>query len=115
MKKDLLDAADQLRNQLGIFYWTLRHGGDVAIAIQKLQLVTYHIEAETAPWCLTVPQTLFARRSQLQLTLLLREARNVLNRVAGDLSTHENARPVVPTTDKRGKEAEEVFLFGPLV
>src|SRR5215510_3808834 len=87
MKRDMLDAADQLRNQLGLFYWTLQHGGDVTVALRQLHIVAYHIQRETTPWCLAVPQTLFARWNQLQLTLLLNEARQVLKRMDCDLPT----------------------------
>ena len=114
MKGDLLDAADQLRNQLGIFYWTLQRGGDVRIAVQKLQGVISLIEIETTPWCLSIPQTLFARWSQLQLTLLLREARQVLQRVDCDLLIPKLPRPVQAETGDGQREDQETFLYGPL-
>ena len=37
MERDVLDAVDQLRNQLGLFYWIIQHGGDVKVAAQLLQ------------------------------------------------------------------------------
>ena len=114
MKRDMLDAADQLRSQLGIFYWTIQHGGEIRVAAQQLQLVVRLTEQETMPWCLVVPQTLFARWSLLQLTLLLREARHILQRVDCDLPTHELPRLVHVETGDGEAEDQQTFLYGPL-
>jgi hypothetical protein len=115
MERDVLDAVDQLRNQLGLFYWIIQHGGDVKVAAQLLQDVVRRTEKETAPWCVTVPQTLFARWSQLQLTTLLREARQTLKRMNCDLPIPESPRPVHPQPTNWQGEENIVSLYGPLV
>lgn len=110
MEKDVLAAADHLRNQLGIFYWTIQRSGDLEIAAQQLQTVVCLTERETSPWCLSTPPTVFARWSHLQLLLLLAEARQVLHRLGQRLSPSET---IVRETLPYG-EASEVIWYGPL-
>lgn len=110
MEKDMLAAADHLRNQLGIFYWTIQRSGDLEIAAQQLQTAVCLTERETSPWCLRTPPTVFARWSQLQLLLLLVEARHVLNRLGQRPSLSETiVRETTPCI-----EASEVIWYGPL-
>ena len=110
MERDVLAAADHLRNQLGIFYWTIQRSGDLEIAAQQLQTVVGLTERETSPWCLCTPPTVFARWSQLQLLLLLAEARHVLNRLGQRPSLSETiVRETTPCI-----EAPEVIWYGPL-
>jgi len=114
MEKDVLAVADLLRNQLGVFYWTIQRNGDLEIATQQLQTVVHLIERETSPWCLGIPPTVFARWCQLQLLLLLAEARQVLTRLG--------QRPSLSATIDRAQfrettpcsEAPEVTWYGPL-
>ncbi len=115
MKRDVLDATDQLRTELGLFYWTIRHNGEVHVAAQQLQTVVRLIEHEMAPWCLTVPQSLFARWSQLQLTRLLGEARKALKRLNYALPLYEHTRSAPPASTNWHDEHRGVSLYGPLV
>ncbi len=89
MEKDELAVADHLRNQLGVFYWTMRRGGDLEIAVRQLQTEVCWTERETLSWCRCTPPTLFARWSQTQLTSLLGEAKQVLSRAEQCLSVRE--------------------------
>lgn len=113
MEKDVLVAADHLRNQLGIFYWTIQRSGDLEIAAQQLQTVVCLTEWETSPWCLSIPPTVFARWSQLQLLLLLAEAKQVLTRLGqypplSETIDRAQFRETAPCS-----EDPEVFWYGP--
>ena len=114
MEKDVLAAADHLRNQLGIFYWTIQRSGDLEIAAQQLQTVICLTERETSPWCLGIPSTVFARWSQLQLLLLLAEARQVLNRLGQRLPLSETIGEVHLREIAPYGEDTEASWYGPL-
>jgi hypothetical protein len=114
MEKDVLTAADHLRNQLGVFYWTIQHGGDLEIAAQQLQTAVCWTERETSPSCLCTPPTLFTRWGQMQLTSLLGEAKQVLNRVGQCPPARETIESVQFSEAVPGSENPEAFRFGPL-
>jgi len=114
MEKDVLAAADHLRHQLGVFYWAIRHGDDLESATQQLQTVVYVTERDTSPWCLCTPPTLFARWSQLQLILLLVEAKQILKRLASNLPSKETYPETPLGKDAHPEGDAAVFPYAPL-
>lgn len=114
MEKDVLAAADHLRNQLGVFYWTIQRSGDLDIATQQLQTVVCLTERETSPWCLCSPPTVFARWSQLQLILLLVEAKQILKRLHDNRPSNETYQETPLRKDVHQEEDAAVFPYGPL-
>ena len=114
MEKDVLAAADHLRTQLGVFYWTIQHSGDLESAAQQLQTVLCLTEQDTSPWCLCTPSTVFARWSQLQLLLLLAEAKRVLNRLGQRLPLSETIDRVQFSETAPYGEDTETSWYGPL-
>jgi hypothetical protein len=117
MEKDELAVADHLRNQLGVFYWTMRRGGDLEIAARQLQTEVCWTERETLSWCRCTPPTLFMRWSQTQLMSLLGEAKQVLSRVDQCLAVREPLENVRLGERRAHGDTPEVFtevVSGPL-
>ena len=114
MEKDVLATADHLRNQLGVFYWTIQHGGDLEIAAQQLQRAVCLTERETSPKGLCTPPTVFTRWSQTQLTLLLVEAKQVLHRVGQCPPVSETIDSALFRETVPSSENPEAFRYEPL-
>ena len=112
MEKDVLTAADHLRNQLGVFYWTIQHGGDLEIAAQQLQTVVCGTEGEASPRCLHTPVTLFTRWSHMQLTSLLGEAKQVLTCLGLCPPVSETIDNTQFSETAPGNENPEAFRYG---
>lgn len=80
MAVELLRKVDYLRDELGEFYWTVRHGGDTTAAAMRLQLAVSSVEPETANSDERVDGFLLQRWGYVQLVSLVHTAKRELER-----------------------------------
>lgn len=114
MEKDVLAAADHLRNQLGLFYWTIQRDGDLDIAVQQLRTAVCVTERDISPWCRRTPPTMFTRWCHRQTTALLGEAKQVLTRLGQCPSVSATSDSAQGEEAGPGSKSPEAFRYGPL-
>ncbi|MGE0679462.1 MAG: hypothetical protein AB7P69_00925 [Candidatus Binatia bacterium] len=79
--ENLFDAVDHLRNRLGVFYWTLQHGGDWEGAAEQLRSAIALSEVNINQSRESPLSSLLQRWECQQLYSLLGTARQTLKRL----------------------------------
>lgn len=106
--ENFFDEVDYLRNRLGVFYWTLKRGGDRESAAEQLREALVFTTQTQGPSDASSP-SLFLQWKGQQLRFLIETARQALERL-GFLSSEENQsseRQMSEESDGGGVHASE--------